>query len=119
MFKTTTQDAENSSITSSSISPGAGDNTLFIARATVDTAELPGPVYLQVFENNVAPVDNDVPVISKPLDENGFAELDFGSLGRKVAGACTIALSSSPKVYAFALKLGGGNLSALFDVQYT
>ena len=96
--------------------PGAPDSTFFVARVIVDPDEMPGAVYLQAFENNGSPVDDDVPFASVPVVE-GYAELNFGPLGRLVPGAFGLALSSTPTKYTPAGKVGGGDLKGIFDGQ--
>jgi hypothetical protein len=110
--------AANASGVYESLSPGAGDNTLQHVRATIDTSLATGLVWLQLFEGTASPTSLDVPVASVPFDAAGHAQMAFGATGRLCAGACALALSSAATAFSTAPKSGGGDLQALFDIQY-
>lgn len=98
-------------------SPGGPDSTLLRVRATFDPSLSLGPTWLQIFENNSYPNPSDTPVLSVPMIA-GYADADFGSFGRLMAGACSVALSSDPLSYQPATDTSSGTLTALFDIQY-
>ena len=113
------QDSANSGDYNYMISPGAPATKLLSIRATIDPANpATTPVWMQVFDQNLPPVVGDRPVISKPFDSSGYAELDFGLVGRQFTNDCFVILSSTALTFTWVASVGGGNFKALFDSQY-
>jgi hypothetical protein len=114
-------DATNVSGMYEQLSPGGGNNTLLKARALFDLSQstVGAAVWLQLFEGTGAPATNAVPSASVPFDAQGYVEIDYGVTGRKMSGAWALVLSSTPLTFSgYVGKVGGGDLQALFDVQY-